>query len=64
MWHFFSRLGISTREAIRRFLKQVALHRGVPFRIVIPNARTMAAMREANDPAALKRHRSFRELRG
>ena len=59
----FSRIGISTTEAIRLFLKQVVLHKGVPFPIAIPNAQTVAAMREANDPAALKRYRSFRELR-
>ena len=60
----FSRIGISTTEAIRLFLKQVELHKGLPFPIAIPNAQTVAAMREANDPAALKRYRSFRELRG
>lgn len=58
-----SKLGISTTEAIRLFLKQVELHKGLPFSISIPNAQTAAAMMEANDPAALKRYRSFRELR-
>ena len=59
----FSVLGISTTEAIRLFMKQVELHKGLPFPVRIPNSRTMAAMREANDPAVLKRYRSFRELR-
>ena len=59
----FSRIGISTTEAIRLFLKQVELHGGLPFSVAIPNAETVAAMREANDPSALKRYRSFRELR-
>ena len=59
----FSKIGVSTTEAIRLFLRQVELHKGLPFPIVIPNAETVAAMREANDPAALKRYRSFRELR-
>jgi DNA-damage-inducible protein J len=59
----FSRIGISTAEAIRLFLKQVELHEGLPFSIAIPNKETVAAMMEANDPAALKRYRSFRELR-
>ena len=59
----FSKIGISTTEAIRLFLKQVELHKGLPFPVAIPNARTVAAMREANNPAALKRYRSFRELR-
>jgi DNA-damage-inducible protein J len=59
----FSRIGISTTEAIRLFLRQVELHRGLPFSVAIPNAETTAAMMEANDPAALNRYRSFRELR-
>ena len=59
----FSKIGISTAEAIRIFLKQVELHKGLPFPITIPNSQTVAAMRDANDPTALKRYRSFRELR-
>jgi len=59
----FSEIGISTTEAIRLFLKQVELHRGLPFPVAIPNQETIAAMKEANNPAALKRYRSFRELR-
>jgi DNA-damage-inducible protein J len=59
----FTRIGISTTEAIRLFLKQVELHKGLPFAVSIPNDETVAAMREANDPAALRRYRSFRELR-
>ena len=59
----FSRIGLSTTEAIRLFLKQVELHQGLPFPVTVPNAETIAAMMEANDPAALKRYSSFRELR-
>ena len=59
----FSEIGMSTTEAIRLFLKQVELHRGLPFSVNIPNAETLAAMREANNPSTRKRHRSFRELR-
>jgi DNA-damage-inducible protein J len=59
----FSDLGISTTEAIRLFLKQVELHKGLPFPISVPNQQTIAAMAEANNPATLKRYRSFRELR-
>ena len=59
----FSTLGISTTEAIRLFMKQVELHKELPFPLTIPNARTIAAMKEANNPAALNRYRSFRELR-
>ena len=59
----FSKIGISTTEAIRLFLKQVELHKGLPFPIAIPNAETIAAMLKANDPAALNSYRSFRDLR-
>jgi DNA-damage-inducible protein J len=59
----FSEIGMSTTEAIRLFLKQVELHRGLPFAVNIPNAETLAAMREANNPSTLKRYPSFRELR-
>ncbi len=59
----FSQIGISTTEAIRLFLKQVELHKGLPFPVKVPNAETVAAMTEANDPATLRRYGSFRELR-
>jgi len=59
----FTKIGISTTEAIRLFLKQVELHKGLPFPVSIPNKETVAAMMEAEDATALKRYRSFRELR-
>ena len=59
----FSQIGISTTEAIRLFLRQVDLHKGLPFPVRIPNEETVAAMKEANDPATLRRYGSFRELR-
>ncbi len=59
----FSEIGISTTEAIRLFLKQVELYKGLPFPVSIPNAETTAAMMEANNPKGLNRYRSFRELR-
>ena len=58
-----SDIGMSTTEAIRLFLKQVELHRGLPFAVSIPNAETVAAMRAANNLSTLKHYRSFRELR-
>jgi DNA-damage-inducible protein J len=59
----FTKIGISTTEAIRLFLKQVELHKGLPFPVSIPNEETVAAMMETNNATALKRYRSFRELR-
>jgi DNA-damage-inducible protein J len=59
----FAELGVTTTEAIRLFLRQVELHRGLPFPVSIPNRETIRAMAEANNPAALKRYSSFAELR-
>lgn len=59
----FLELGITTTEAIRLFLKQVELHNGLPFPVAIPNAETVAAMAEANEPSKLKEYSSFREFR-
>jgi len=59
----FSELGLSTTEAIRLFLKQVELHRGLPFSVAVPNQTTIEAMKEANDAAGLRRYGSFHELR-
>jgi len=39
-------LGISTTEAIRMFLTQVRLQKGLPFEVRIPNAATQAAINE------------------
>jgi DNA-damage-inducible protein J len=59
----FSKIGLTTTEAIRLFLTQVRLHRGLPFPVSTPNQETIKAMREVNDGKGLKEYRSFRELR-
>ena len=59
----FTKIGITTTEAIRLFFKQVELHQGLPFPVLVPNAETIAAMAEANDLTQLKRYESFRQLR-
>ena len=46
---YFDILGLSTTQAITLFFKQVELHHGLPFEINIPNAETMAAMKEIED---------------
>jgi DNA-damage-inducible protein J len=58
----FSKMGISTTDAIRIFLKQVELHKGLPFPVAVPNAETIAAMKEASDPSKLKSYTSFQEI--
>jgi DNA-damage-inducible protein J len=59
----FSKIGLSTTDAIRLFLTQVELHKGLPFPVYTPNQETVDAMREANEGKGLKEYRSFRELR-
>ncbi len=43
----FSALGINTADAIRMFLTQVTLKRGIPFDVKIPNKETREAMEDA-----------------
>jgi DNA-damage-inducible protein J len=43
----FSKLGISSSEAIRMFYAQVSMRGGIPFDVSIPNAETVKAMQEA-----------------
>jgi DNA-damage-inducible protein J len=59
----FSKIGLSTAEAIRLFLTQVEIYHGLPFPVVEPNAETIAAMRQANAGRGLKRYGSFKKLR-
>ena len=54
---------MTTIKAICLLLKQLELHLGLPVSASIPNAETVAAMSEANNPSVLKRYSSFRELR-
>ena len=45
----FRTLDISMSEAIKLFLRQVALQRGIPFEIKIPNALTDRTLRESEE---------------
>lgn len=42
-------LGINTTSAVTMFLKQVSLHKGMPFDVRIPNKVTRAAFNEKLD---------------
>ena len=42
----FSKIGISSGEAIRMFYSQVTLRGGIPFDVRIPNEATIEAMEE------------------
>jgi DNA-damage-inducible protein J len=42
-------IGLSTSQAITLFLKRIKYEKGIPFELKVPNARTLNAMREADD---------------
>ena len=42
----FHQLGLSCSEAINLFFAQVALRKGVPFEIALPNKTTLKAMKD------------------
>jgi DNA-damage-inducible protein J len=41
-------VGVSASQAITMFYRQVVLRRGLPFDVCIPNAETLAALKEAD----------------
>ncbi len=43
------RLGLSTTEAITLFLTQIKLHKGLPFKVEIPNKTTRATLKRTDD---------------
>jgi DNA-damage-inducible protein J len=56
-------LGLTPTAAITLFYKQVALHRGLPFAVRIPNAATRKAMSDARAGRNLKTWRSVAALK-
>ena len=59
----FSELGLSPTEAIRLFYAQVALHRGLPFAVKIPNAETIEALRQARTGEGLTEYADLNALK-
>jgi len=57
-----SELGISISEAINMFLHQVVHYRGIPLDLRLPNAETMAAIREAEQGIDLHRCENLDQL--
>ena len=58
-------MGLSVSDAIRIFLKRVATEGTIPFDLRIPNAKTIAAMAEIENPktrATLKRYKSMTQM--
>ena len=53
-----NKLGLNASEAIRMFYRQVALQKGLPFEVKLPNAETRKALREADAGLNLASHES------
>lgn len=54
-------LGLSMTDAVRIFLKQVALQKGLPFAVRMPNAVTAYAMKAADEGKGLQTFGSTEE---
>jgi DNA-damage-inducible protein J len=58
--HILGKIGISTTDAFRMFLKQIVLQEGLPFAAKVPNQETLAAFRE--DIATLPRYTDIKKM--
>ena len=58
----FKELGLSTTEAITLFYKQVAIKKGLPFPLKIPNSITKKAIAEAEKKDSLNSFNTTEEL--
>lgn len=59
--HVLADMGLTVSDAIRILLIRVATEKSLPFSIKVPNARTVAAMREA-ERGKLRRTKSVADL--
>jgi DNA-damage-inducible protein J len=55
-------LGMNISQAIAIYLKQIVIHKGIPFEIKIPNQVTLHAIQEAKEDKDLERFASVDEL--
>ncbi len=44
-----NKVGLTAAEAIRLFYSQIRLQKGLPFSLKIPNKKTLAAMKDADE---------------
>jgi DNA-damage-inducible protein J len=57
------KLGLTASEAIRLFYRQVALRKGLPFDVKLPNAATRRAMKELDEGKRMTRYDDFVDFR-
>jgi DNA-damage-inducible protein J len=58
-------MGLSVSDAIRLFLRRVAVEGAIPFEVRVPNARTISAIDELESPvhrAALQKSTSLEDI--
>jgi len=55
-------LGISISEAVSMYMRQIVLHRGIPFDVKIPNELTAKTLRDSEDGKGLHRADNTEEL--
>ena len=56
------KLGLNASDAIRLFYRQVALQKGLPFDVKLPNAATRRAMKDVKEGKNLTRYRDTDEM--
>lgn len=54
--------GLTISDAVRLFLRQVVMTRGLPFDVRVPNETTLRALRESDEMSGRTRRRSPKEL--
>lgn len=55
-------VGLSTSDVITLLLRQIVMHKGVPFDVRVPNAETVAAMRDAGSGVGMKSYAGTSEM--
>jgi DNA-damage-inducible protein J len=60
--NIFNMLGMSLSEGVCLFLRQVVMHRGLPFEVKIPNTLTAKTLEESEKGIELHRASSVDEL--
>jgi DNA-damage-inducible protein J len=55
-------IGITASTAITMFYKQVVLQRGMPIELKVPNADTIAAIKELQDPSYRRKAKKFNSV--
>jgi DNA-damage-inducible protein J len=54
--------GLTLSDAVRLFLRQVVVTRGLPFEVRVPNETTLQALRESEEMSGQARRRSSKEM--